>query len=321
MSGSGRPIPSRAVLGIPRPLRWREAAAPVDLPPHVRAGSAVRRWGGHRVVVQDDVNALALLDERDGSVVPLVLPAGEGGRRVFGDRTGNKAHKLDLEACVTLPDGRLVAFGSGSTPARDRLVVVSVDREVRVVDGRALYEGLRRRTDFSGAELNVEGAVVLGGRLVLMQRGNGAARPPLQAVDALATLDLEGFVAWLEGRSPPPPPEVRPVSLGAIAGVRLGFTDGAAVPDGRLAFLAAAEASPDTFRDGVVVGCRFGLMDPAGPRLVEVVEPDGAPTLRKLEGLDWVAEEPDGAWRFVVVTDADDPDRPAEIADLRVTFT
>ena len=93
-------------------------------------------------VVQDDVNALALLDERDGTVAPLVPPAGAGGRRQFSERRGNKAAKMDLEVCTVLPDGRLLAIGSGSISTREHVVVGGLLRLFQrgngaVVDGRA----------------------------------------------------------------------------------------------------------------------------------------------------------------------------------------
>ncbi len=86
--------------------------------------------------------------------------------------------KMDLEACALLPDGRLIALGSGSTAARERIVVVTPDDGVRVVEGAATYAQLRARGDSSGSELNLEGAVVVDGVLRLFQRGNGAALRP-----------------------------------------------------------------------------------------------------------------------------------------------
>src|SRR5690606_4292169 len=115
---------------------------------HVRAGSSIRRWGRVLVVLQDDVHALALVDEPEGAVKPLLLPPGPDGRRTFSEALGNKALKMDLEACVALPDGRLVALGSGSRPARERVVVVHPDRQVEVIEGAALYSSLRARVDF-----------------------------------------------------------------------------------------------------------------------------------------------------------------------------
>jgi hypothetical protein len=304
----------RAHLGAPRPLHYAAHAPQHDLPSHVRAGSAVRRWNGRLVVVQDDVHALAAIEEESGLAHPILLPRGADGRRSFGEAIGNKSLKMDLEAAVVLSDGRLVVFGSGSTDRRQRLVVLDADGSVSLVDASPLYGHLRTRVDFSGAELNVEGAVVAGRHLWLFQRGNGVSAG---AVNAVGELSLEAFIAWLGGGPLPTLERVRQVDLGSIAGVRFGFTDAVALPDGRVAFLAGAENSADTYRDGEVLGCRFGLIDGDVVQVCEVVDSDGRPTLLKLEGLDRCAAH-DGFDRFVVIADQDDPDTPALLATLEV---
>lgn len=307
-----------ASLVSPTPLRYASGRERVELPGHVRAGSAVRRWEGRLVVVQDDVHALGLLDERTGQVTPLLLPAGADGGHVFGDELGNKALKMDLEACVCLPDGRLVALGSGSTAARERVVVADVAGSVRVRDARELYAALRARADFSGSELNLEGAVVAADMLYLFQRGNGAARGGRSPVNAVGSIALGAFVAFLDGGGAPLLESVVPVDLGTVAGVRYGFTDACALPDGRLAFVAGAEDSPDTFRDGQVLGCRFGLLDGDACVYTDVLDDGGRPSGLKLEGIDFVREADDGGLEFVVVADMDDPHVPALRATLNV---
>ena len=74
---------------------------------------------------------------------------GEGGERLFDERRGNKGRKLDLEAGFVLarPDGeRLIGLGSGSSPRRERILVVrraAGSFDVRSVDAHALYASLR----------------------------------------------------------------------------------------------------------------------------------------------------------------------------------
>lgn len=306
-----------ARLGPPRSLRFAGADEARDLPGHVRAGSALRRWGERLVVVQDDVNALALLDERAGTVAPLVLPAGAGGRRQFSERRGNKAAKMDLEACAVLPDGRLLAIGSGSTPARGHMVVVDTEHHVRVVDAAPLFEQLRARRDFAGSELNLEGAVVVGDRLRLFQRGNGAVVDGHAAANAVGDLELGAFLRWLDhGDSSPRLLSVQRFDLGEVGGVPFGFTDATALPDGRVVFLAGAEASPDSYRDGDVLGARVGLVDGDRVVLAEILDVTGRPTSLKLEGVDFVGVTPAGGIELVVVADMDDPELPAVMASL-----
>jgi hypothetical protein len=280
-----------------------------DRPAHVRAASAVRRWQGRLVLVQDDVNVLALRDDA-GEVEPRLLPWGERRRRVFDDARGNKLAKLDLEAGLVLPDGRFVALGSGSTPRRERVVVAWPDGRIELRDGTPMYAALRADRELSGSELNLEGTTVVGDRLWLFQRGNGAATATAEPVDATAELELAAWVAWLDGR-------------GRSEGVRLGFTDAATLPDGRVVFVAVAEASPDAIRDGEVVGCRFGVIEGDDVRVCDVTDARGEPSRLKLEGL-----EPDTAGgshgaplrRFWVAVDMDRPEHPAMLGGLRVAW-
>ncbi len=306
-----------ARLGAPRALRFESVEPLLDLPGHVRAGSGLRRWGEHLVVVQDDVNALALVDARTALARPLLLPRGPGERRQFSEAEGTKASKMDLEACVVLPDGRLVALGSGSRPLREQLVVVDQERRVRVVDGAELYAHLRATTDFAGSELNLEGAAVSGEALWLFQRGNGAPVDGIAPQSAMGALDLAAFVRWLDGVGPTPELQsVVTVDLGSVRGVPFGFTDATPLPDGRIAFLAGAEASADAYSDGAVVGARIGIADPNAIVVADVVDDTGLPVPWKLEGLDYVGRADTGKLEFLVVTDMDDPDSPAGLASL-----
>ena len=306
----------RAVLQAGRLLRYTSGGGVRDgVPAHVRAASAIRRTGSRLIVVQDDVNALAVLDAT-GGVVPLLLPTGPGGQRVFEDRSASKHLKMDLEAGVVLPDGRLVAFGSGSSPKREQLVVVGPRSSVQVVPAAGVYAGLRRCTDAMGADLNIEGAVVQGDRLRLLQRGNGA-RGCGCAGSAIFDFSLAVFVAWLQGsHAMPVVTAMIEVDLGETNGVPFGFTDAAITDDGRLAFIACAEDSRDVRSDGPVLGCRFGWLDEASLRFADVVDPHGRPTTVKLEGI----ESRVGTDRvFDVVADMDRTDEPAWAFELHVS--
>jgi hypothetical protein len=96
----------RAVLTEGRELFFStEGGQTPGLVAHVRAASALRRLGDRLVVVQDDVNALAVLDTSTATLTPVLLPPGHESARVFDDLRGNKAWKMDLEACAALPDG------------------------------------------------------------------------------------------------------------------------------------------------------------------------------------------------------------------------
>jgi len=315
--------PAHARVLSRRPILWTAAPGPdePDRTPHVRAASGVAWVGARLLVAQDDASYLALVDPATARARALPLPHEVSGRRRFEGALGNKGDKLDLEAVVTwYADGEThaLALGSGSTPARERWAhatfVGDAAPRVRLVDASEIYRALRDAAAFSGSELNVEGAVVVGERLRLFQRGNGrdAGRG---VVDATVDLGLADVHAWLAGLGPTPAPArdtIVPYALGALEGVRLTFTDATTIGDD-VWFLAAAEDSPDTYDDGRVVGSVIGRLDARGA-LVErrvLVDADGRTLTAKTEGL--VAA---GPGRFWVVVDTDDPARPAELWEV-----
>jgi Family of unknown function (DUF6929) len=322
----------RAVLGDARPLQYSAKPDPAaDLPAHVRAASAVRRLGSRLVIVQDDVNAFAMLDPATGRVEPLLLPAGPGGARQFDDTRGTKKLKLDLEACVLLPDGRLVAFGSGSSRLRQRVAVMGLDAtDVSLIEASSLYDELHRQVEPRGAQLNIEAAVVRGDWLRLFQRGNDKTRGV--ALNAVLDVALAEFIDWLDGvaiAAAGPRPgnacrvrRVLEVDLDELAGIPFGFTDAAVTPDGRTAFIACAEDSPDARSDGPVLGCRFGWLDPTDEFVVtttNVTRGDGTAVDAKLEGLEArTPSRPRQPVVFDVVADMDRPGEAATHAELQV---
>lgn len=194
---------------------------------HVRSASAIRRPGSRLIVIQDDVNALAVMDA-SSCIMPLLLPPGADGRRSFDDTIGNKHLKMDLEAAVVLPDGRVLVFGSGSARARESIVVVESETGVRVRRAPGLYARLRKHCEIVGTELNIESVVIQGPRLGLFQRGNGARVIGGRSGSLVFDVDLAQLLRWLAGRGPVPNvTDVLEVDLGTIDGVPFGFTDAA----------------------------------------------------------------------------------------------
>jgi hypothetical protein len=222
----------------------------------VAAASGIALWDDALFVLADDELALARYDlqgRRTGDIALLTgaLPEGERER---------KARKPDFEALVPLPDGRLLALGSGSTPSRRRGAWVQV-AEPRVsshpVDLSPLYVCLERELP----ELNIEGGAVLGDVLYLSSRGNGARRD-----NALVRIDWPSCARALEDARGIPADVLRGIDrvpLGDLEGQPLGFTD-LTTCAGLLLFTAAAEASPNTYDDGECAGSAVGVLTPAG---------------------------------------------------------
>ncbi|MFO0682622.1 MAG: hypothetical protein U0234_11250 [Sandaracinus sp.] len=314
----------RARIVARRSLRYADGGdAAAGRPPHVRAASGLA-WQEHegaRVLVapQDDASFLAVLVPPDGPVSAIALDYAPGGARVFEARAGTKALKLDLECIAAIDGGRAWALGSGSHANRRRIVVLE-GRTHRVVDAGALYDRLAAETRFAGAELNVEGATRRGDQLLLANRGNGAPREDVPAVDAIAALRLDAMEAFLAGRGPVPAIErVEPYDLGTVEGARLTFTDLATDAHGALWYLASAERSPNAYDDGEVVGAVVGAIDAEGrARHARIVDEQGAPSRGKPEGLALAGEIAPGRVRAYACLDADDPDTASELVTLEI---
>jgi hypothetical protein len=298
-----------------------DPAEDLERPPYVRAGSSLTCIADYVAVVQDNTNFVALIDVTRGRAISLPLPAGPDGDRVFDAEHGNKRHKFDLEACMSIPgdDGPLlVAFGSGSTPERERIVVVNwrdgVQPKAQVYDGGAFYEKLRATHDFAGSELNVEGVVYLGNeRIRLFQRGNGTPQDGVQPVDA--TCDLIWPALWRHLQAPhTPPPQPQDVvqyRLGDLRGHRLNFSDAEAVSNVIL-YSASAEASSQAGRDGVIAGSVLGVIDASGARYARLTSEDEDEFEEKIEGLSIGLGDPYHAY-FVVDDDKDEPSALFEV--------
>lgn len=274
----------------------------------VRAASGVARYDGGWLVVQDDATHGCVWRDGAGSRLRLLSPV--RGHDVFDEASGTKELKPDLEAVVALPDGRTLALGSGSTPARMRGVLLS-EAAILVAGLAPVYARVADALGVPPDQLNLEGACVVGDQLRWFQRGVPSAGAPSASVDvALASL--------LEAAAGNPAAVrvagVRHYDLGHLGGVALAVTDAVALSDGRVLVSAAAEDSPSTYDDGPVTGSAVALLD--GDRVLDLAEltlPDGA--VAKVEGLA-LAGYRDDLLDLVAVVDADDPRVPSLLLEL-----
>ena len=263
--------------------------------PHLSAASGLVCAHGRAYVIGDDEHHLAVFRDRasPGELLRVVagdLPASKGAR---------KRRKPDFETLVHLPDeALLLALGSGSRTNRDRGVAVGLSANgvpaagTRLFDLAPVYEALRARL----GSINIEGAFVLGDELVLLQRGQaGQASMSLHYRLREWRGVIEGHDAALQ------PHALRPFDLGAIDGVCLAFTDGAALPGGGWVFTAVAEDSDSSYADGPCRGSAVGVVAADGMLL----------SMRRLIGgnkVEGIAVRVDGnGTALFMVTDADDP--------------
>jgi hypothetical protein len=284
---------------MPRPTLLR--TLPVSA-----ASGLVRRGAALYVVADDELGLLELPDDGPARLLPLLpgaLPEAHAER---------KARKPDFEALCRWPGGGLLALGSGSTATRHRACLLRPGPQ-DMSDGTALVLDMSPlHAHLAGAfpALNLEGAAVLGDALVLLQRGNGPGNR-----SARVELDLAGVQRRIAAGAPWDATLVRTIrdfELGERGGAALGFTDASPLPDGSLVFVAAAEASPDTYQDGAVTGAAIGLMGPRGDIAWIVDFPEPA----KLEGIH--AELEGDGMRLWLVTDPDDRARAADLFTAQV---
>jgi uncharacterized protein DUF6929 len=297
----------------------------LDRPAFIRGASSLGWIGDRIVLIQDDVNFVAVVDPVSGAARGIPLPPGNAGMRQFDDVRGNKQHRLDLEACVAVERGAgttLLAFGSGSSRRRESVLVVEGFGEalpaVTLVAATRFYRLLRTATSFSGSELNLEGVLLAGDRLRLFSRGNGAPADGMLPVNAACSVDLDLLLAHLrhpDSIDPPQPTDIMQYDLGVLDGVPLGFTDAMGWHDSVL-YVAAAESSPDAVRDGPIAGSAIGVIDPDGStRWAPITDASGARLRVKAEGL---VADPTAESRVFVVLDADDPAAPSELCSVEL---
>ena len=279
-------------------------------PAHVSAASGLVRAGSRLYVVADDENHLGIFPasgNAPGGLTRLLdgeLPAGPVER---------KRRKPDFESLAFLPPfpghphGALLALGSCSTPARCRGVLARFEGEGRLDDARTQIDLAPLREDLLSrlGSPNLEGASMLGDELVLLQRGNRgdgrSYRVRMRFVAAFGSL-ISGRMLDLRGLA-----GIDEVALGSVGDVPLCFSDGASLPDGRMAFTAIAEDTPDSYADGPCCGAAIGVLGADG----QVERLEAIDARYKPEGIE--AELQGSTLRALFVTDADDPAVPAEL--------
>ncbi len=304
---------------------------PADHPrgqPHLSAASGLVVLQGRCYVVADDEHHLGKFKLQDNSLVKL--------KRLFDgelplDPKKRKAAKPDLEVLALLPGmaryphGALLALGSGSKPQRHTALVMALDAEGKLGKGDALVSQEIDLTPLYAplhaefADLNIEGCIVQGDELHLVQRGNkGRAGQshggPSHAGPGSAAISLHWpqVQAWLLDAedTPPPPSRISPIELGDIDGIPLTPTDACLLPNGHWLLSAAAENTADSTLDGPCAGSALAVVSPEG-KVQQLHYLHGAP---KVEGISVQASG--STLTVLMVTDADHPDVPSQLLAL-----
>ncbi len=307
---------------------------------HVCAASGLVMIGRRCFVVADDELHLASFDAvASGPIeflqlLPGLLPDNAAAR---------KAAKPDFEVLLHLEpqhwptlEGRraLLAMGSGSTPTTRNLGVLLMFKDAGaadaplvdlfdagvVIDLGPIFALLRQQL----GGLNIEGAVVVGDRLKLLQRESQAT-----GSCTVVEFELAPFLRWLLEQASkvalrvpvpvpvPTPVKVQRVDLGSAQGVALAPTDATSLGDGLWLASAVAEDTQSSYDDGPCVGSAVVLLN-AENAVLRSWALAGSP---KVEGIQAHFER--GGWVLTMVTDADDPGVASELLtlnlDLRVS--
>ena len=158
--------------------------------------------------------------------------------------------------------------------------------------------------------LDIEGAVICGDALLLLQRGSRTH--PRSALIELSLGDVQAGMVVHRAIGALLPRNVHWVDLGEIEGVALSITDGASLPDGHLVVTAVAEHSVDSYADGPCLGAVIGVLDRDG----RVLQVHRLQPVFKVEGIQAWAEG--DSIRLWMVTDADDENTPSYLLEIKL---
>jgi hypothetical protein len=291
-----------------KPIRSLDLAQPLGDNPHAHlsAASGLVKLGEWFFVVADDEKFISIFQHNN--------PAPGIAHRIMkgdlpADAEERKKIKHDFEVITLLPVsqqypyGALLILGSGSAKQRKEGAILEFTElpnlkappalsKIEIVDLDPLYDALK---DEPG-KINIEGAVIVGKHIVLMQRGNKNNH------NAMIKIKLKDFLATVTSKNDQPPKyQLTRFDLGDIDGIPLCFTDATVLTDDRILFTAAAEDTSDACTDGACAGSAIGMIDAEG-KLIHITRVN-IPV--KLEGIEaeidaerinlWLVTDPDNA--------------------------
>ena len=156
-----------------------------------------------------------------------------------------KKQKLDFES-LTQKGNKLYIFGSGAKPKREQQFIYNPkNQKAEQKDLTLLYQKLKSNAGISDKDMNIEGAVFYKDELILFQRGNGEG-----AKNGIFVYNTKKETA-----------RYIPITLPKLKTVDATFTD-AVLVDNTIYFLASAEDSKSTYKDGEVLGSMIGSINP-----------------------------------------------------------
>ncbi|TRX31112.1 hypothetical protein FNW52_19270 [Flavobacterium sp. ZT3R18] len=160
-----------------------------------------------------------------------------------------KKDKSDFEAITHYGDSVFV-FGSGSTENRNKMIRIDSKNKtiLEKTDLTDLYTVMQSFGEIKPDDFNIEGAIYNGESWFLFNRGNGKSKK--NVVFTIHGKNLTNEFNILSNH----------YKLPKIKGVRSSFTD-AILVDSKIYFLATAEDTNSTYKDGEILGSCIGRID------------------------------------------------------------
>jgi hypothetical protein len=293
-----------------RPLVFRTRAGSVFL----SAASGLVRLKDKFYIVADNNLGLGILDAKSGEaylepILPGTLPT---------DEKALKRQKPDFEALFAITDPRLIsigliAFPSGSSSQRYTGIYIPI-----LEDGAVNVLGVIRfdlapifnQIIAVHGHLNIEGAQLVGDKLILFHRGNS-----LSDTNRIFEYKNSDFIDIIHGTPSGTgilPLRTQAFDLGTFEGVKLTITD-ASIFESRIFFIAAAEDTTNPIEDGEVRGTVLGEISASGNANIL-----GSIAREKAEGL-YLRRLPSYV-EVSMVTDNDDPNRNSELLEFSLNI-
>jgi hypothetical protein len=196
-------------------------------------------------------NSLFIIGDNSGFLYEYSIESKNLQRQqIIENATENivKSEKSDFEAITHFGENFYV-FGSGSTPKRNKMVQINtVKKEISTNDLTDLYTVMQSFGEIKPDDFNIEGAIYNGESWFLFNRGNGKSKKNVVFTIHGKNLTNEFNILSNDYKLP------------KIKGVRSSFTD-AILVDTKIYFLATAEDSDSTYKDGEILGSCIGRID------------------------------------------------------------
>ena len=272
----------------------------IELLDSLPSGSGLVHFNDIIYIIGDDATQLYKLNPSESSFSGIPLNNMGTEYRI------NKPDKHDFESLEILDirnEPHLIAFGSGSlSPQRDFLLVVNCKNEKiqQLISLELLYTLLKQQAGGKKI-LNIEGAVITGEKLYLMDREN----------DILFEIELEEFRKYIlsNGNHKVSTVKIYSLQLPSDEGLIAGISGGCALSENKILFCASLEDTPNAIDDGVVKGSYIGIISLRDGNILTAVllkDEQGIVIPDKIESIDIVGKNDDGTLKAFAVADNDD---------------